>query len=259
MVELKLPAIYRHNNSAFPAKKQRFFRRVREQPAACGAIEFVHTIGEELQIRTEGIGLFKITERTGLRSKKMSLFWSIHKSGNAKRDMFRLQECIHAFDAEFSPPTTLLDASERRLAGRRQPIIDPNNPGFERFRQTKHSPEVTRKGIGAQAIRRIVRPCQRLRLSLERCYRRNWRKRLLLHTECSLGCIGQNGWFEKIPGSWQGVSPAHQSRATTDCILYMFNCLGQGFAIDQGPRSEEHTSELQSPYVISYAVFCLKT
>src|ERR1051325_12238181 len=24
------------------------------------------------------------------------------------------------------------------------------------------------------------------------------------------------------------------------------------------PRSEEHTSELQSPYVISYAVFCLK-
>src|ERR1051325_6303730 len=25
-----------------------------------------------------------------------------------------------------------------------------------------------------------------------------------------------------------------------------------------GKRSEEHTSELQSPYVISYAVFCLK-
>src|ERR1051325_12228435 len=24
------------------------------------------------------------------------------------------------------------------------------------------------------------------------------------------------------------------------------------------PRSEEHTSELQSPYVISYAVFCLE-
>src|ERR1051325_7652384 len=27
---------------------------------------------------------------------------------------------------------------------------------------------------------------------------------------------------------------------------------------DQSERSEEHTSELQSPYVISYAVFCLK-
>src|ERR1051325_9647494 len=26
----------------------------------------------------------------------------------------------------------------------------------------------------------------------------------------------------------------------------------------RSPRSEEHTSELQSPYVISYAVFCLK-
>src|ERR1051325_10099900 len=36
-----------------------------------------------------------------------------------------------------------------------------------------------------------------------------------------------------------------------------------GFARDLGvlrldARSEEHTSELQSPYVISYAVFCLK-
>src|ERR1051325_12201538 len=27
----------------------------------------------------------------------------------------------------------------------------------------------------------------------------------------------------------------------------------------EGDRSEEHTSELQSPYVISYAVFCLNT
>src|ERR1051325_9723519 len=42
-----------------------------------------------------------------------------------------------------------------------------------------------------------------------------------------------------------------------------WHCGGQGF---ESPRlhhpflkrSEEHTSELQSPYVISYAVFCLK-
>src|ERR1051325_12126729 len=36
----------------------------------------------------------------------------------------------------------------------------------------------------------------------------------------------------------------------------------RSFAPQQRPiahgRSEEHTSELQSPYVISYAVFCLK-
>src|ERR1051325_5341391 len=30
------------------------------------------------------------------------------------------------------------------------------------------------------------------------------------------------------------------------------------FHDDLADRSEEHTSELQSPYVISYAVFCLK-
>src|ERR1051325_12082775 len=29
-------------------------------------------------------------------------------------------------------------------------------------------------------------------------------------------------------------------------------------ALRENPRSEEHTSELQSPYVISYAVFCLQ-
>src|ERR1051325_3515465 len=37
-------------------------------------------------------------------------------------------------------------------------------------------------------------------------------------------------------------------------------CLGHQRDRDQAAenRSEEHTSELQSPYVISYAVFCLK-
>src|ERR1051325_11804461 len=33
---------------------------------------------------------------------------------------------------------------------------------------------------------------------------------------------------------------------------------GGGFFGSTRHRSEEHTSELQSPYVISYAVFCLK-
>src|SRR5213595_4208753 len=34
--------------------------------------------------------------------------------------------------------------------------------------------------------------------------------------------------------------------------------VARGSAPDHQPRSEEHTSELQSPSVISYAVFCLK-
>src|ERR1051325_970895 len=33
---------------------------------------------------------------------------------------------------------------------------------------------------------------------------------------------------------------------------------GRAFIVMEFMRSEEHTSELQSPYVISYAVFCLK-
>src|SRR3546814_6231451 len=35
-------------------------------------------------------------------------------------------------------------------------------------------------------------------------------------------------------------------------------CLRHGEALDVGPRSEEHTSELQSLMRNSYAVFCLK-
>src|SRR5216117_4461468 len=34
--------------------------------------------------------------------------------------------------------------------------------------------------------------------------------------------------------------------------------IGGGALRDRGARSEEHTSELQSPFLISYAVFCLK-
>ena len=37
-------------------------------------------------------------------------------------------------------------------------------------------------------------------------------------------------------------------------LLLAIACLGAGF----GLRSEEHTSELQSRLLISYAVFCLK-
>ena len=40
------------------------------------------------------------------------------------------------------------------------------------------------------------------------------------------------------------------------CPIYGFGMIIVLFALT--PRSEEHTSELQSPAMISYAVFCLK-
>src|ERR1051325_11544236 len=42
-----------------------------------------------------------------------------------------------------------------------------------------------------------------------------------------------------------------------DVFLKAFRALPQFEGRSQFFRSEEHTSELQSPYVISYAVFCL--
>src|ERR1051325_4851877 len=57
-----------------------------------------------------------------------------------------------------------------------------------------------------------------------------------------------------------------RQRVALKCRLHPLKTTEVGPYIDsrlqaigyEGPRSEEHTSELQSPYVISYAVFCLK-
>src|SRR3546814_9250607 len=47
--------------------------------------------------------------------------------------------------------------------------------------------------------------------------------------------------------------------ATTTCLGFRAaKCVAQSSIISPAPRSEEHTSELQSLMRISYAVFCLK-
>src|ERR1051325_5770991 len=51
------------------------------------------------------------------------------------------------------------------------------------------------------------------------------------------------------PGSWRPPLSEEQRRTKPPVSHPIFLT---------HPRSEEHTSELQSPYVISYAVFCLK-
>src|ERR1051325_10496352 len=78
-----------------------------------------------------------------------------------------------------------------------------------------------------------------------------------------------DGWVEMIQGARQEVDLelfclSTKSGEALDPVL---DEIGRAAArgvrvrllLDAGMhRSEEHTSELQSPYVISYAVFCLK-
>src|ERR1051325_11955182 len=45
---------------------------------------------------------------------------------------------------------------------------------------------------------------------------------------------------------------------SSSCRLPACRCASRSALSKDFSRSEEHTSELQSPYVISYAVFCLK-
>src|ERR1051325_3699595 len=59
-----------------------------------------------------------------------------------------------------------------------------------------------------------------------------------------------------------GESPADKETETEEANSHGLLLPERAHRIDgrrppRGERSEEHTSELQSPYVISYAVFCL--
>src|SRR5213079_926419 len=71
------------------------------------------------------------------------------------------------------------------------------------------------------------------------------------------------GWSEAADLILQGLKGAIASkRVTYDFARLMdgateIKCSQFGDNVIQNMRSEEHTSELQSPVVISYAVFCL--
>src|SRR3546814_3642240 len=74
-----------------------------------------------------------------------------------------------------------------------------------------------------------------------------------------------NGWLPGAPIG--GLAPRRtldmMKSAPVACTAFvawcfLALCLWSGTAAAQDPRSEEHTSELQSLMRISYAVFCLK-
>src|SRR3546814_8628814 len=81
-----------------------------------------------------------------------------------------------------------------------------------------------------------------------------------------VGFVGAVGAFR--PGARIGIVVEHSWHAPLGQLAEVFNagyfCRGgqessPGIRLDRGlPRSEEHTSELQSLMRISYAVFCLK-
>jgi len=50
MIELEILVVYGGEHSAFPAKKQCFLRCMNENSTPGRPIEFIHTIGKELQI-----------------------------------------------------------------------------------------------------------------------------------------------------------------------------------------------------------------
>src|SRR3546814_7039650 len=74
-------------------------------------------------------------------------------------------------------------------------------------------------------------------------------------------CAGGQCWKRRM------MTAPHATRQRRSCMVAAFaeepgdegaSAMLQDFTHDPSPRSEEHTSELQSLMRISYAVFCLK-
>src|ERR1051325_9188504 len=69
---------------------------------------------------------------------------------------------------------------------------------------------------------------------------------------------------ERTDHQWRARRPPSGARFSREAVAQQLQArlVPHPRPKERGPpllhRSEEHTSELQSPYVISYAVFCLK-
>src|SRR3546814_3571354 len=72
----------------------------------------------------------------------------------------------------------------------------------------------------------------------------------LLYGSCSVN---------DTPDVWQCVrSILERSSFAPSCVITRYQSSRAARSFDTSMRSEEHTSELQSPIRTSYAVFCLK-
>src|SRR3546814_5548048 len=69
----------------------------------------------------------------------------------------------------------------------------------------------------------------------------------------SARCLGRRSWAWTIGGSFLRAPPTREP-----CFVLAAEPPLSLVGAYLGPRSEEHTSELQSLMRISYAVFCLK-
>ena len=124
--------------------------------------------------------------------------------------MFGLQKCVHAFDAEFASPAALLDAAERALARGGDAVVDADGSGFERFHQAKSPREITREGVGTQAVGGIVCPLNRFGFGIEGEDWRDGRESFLGHAHRIGGNIGEDRGFEEKPLTFDALSATQQ-------------------------------------------------
>src|SRR3546814_8102013 len=72
--------------------------------------------------------------------------------------------------------------------------------------------------------------------------------------------LGAGHWqrSHRLPANAGCICARHEPGARWSGVRALYRQRAAGAAAAPGRRSEEHTSELQSPMRISYAVFCLK-
>ena len=71
--------------------------------------------------------------------------------------------------------------------------------------------------------------------------------------------VNYSEWHTKRAPTGKKVNSVEETSSLSDKVDAIMNMNSSGHTVvDPNNRSEEHTSELQSHYSISYAVFCLK-
>src|SRR5262245_15788898 len=115
-------------------------------------------------------------------------------------------------------PARLLHPAVRRLGRQGEVLIDPDVPELERLGDAHRAPDVGREDRGREAIRRVVRPGDRLLLVAEALDRDHRAEDLVLNDLGLLVRPGDDGRLVVVAGAIRGRATDHHLGPASSAI-----------------------------------------